>query len=672
MTLYDSISTYQIGKSMSILEDKSGNLTFKDILSGNSSQFKQSKEAIPHFGFSKSAFWFRFQTNDSSSAQRTWVCEIAMPIIHNVDFYITHPQGLIDSCKTGFANITSVNRSAYRNPSIEFVSNPGENRTVYVRIKTETSIIAPIKVFEKQHYIKSDRFKEFLLGLYFGAVFILALCHFYLYLSTKDRGYLWLSLFALCFSFNQMITIYGYLSDWGINPTNWHMQFMHIPNYLAVLFALLLSRYFINSKIYTPKTDYVLKIMQYVILALIPITPFLGFRLADQIFLFTKIIPMPLYVISAILAYRSGYRPALFYLLAAINFMIGIAIYNMMYGFAILPFNSITFFAPNVTFLLTLLLFSICITDKINTFKQQHEKIRAQALIDLNDKLRLKEEKTQMEKALAQSHKMEVVGRLLGGVAHDMNNLLNPIINYAKLLKKSCSTNQYIAKDAESLLNATLRLKDLSKTLVDVSRKEPVKNVSLNINDLLMEISSLLKHSAPKKVSLKLALSTEQHIIQADPGMLHSAIVNVAVNAFDAMPDGGVVTIGTGELALDNNNPLLRKFECKAGTYAFISVIDTGMGIDELVMTHLFEPFYTTKKNGKGTGLGLVGVYNCIKAHNGCIEVNSSRGEGTKITFFLPLNTIPSSHSENDGNDKHSPINAIIVEEHQTKVEKLN
>lgn len=637
ITLSDTINTYSANTLLKVYEDKT---SLQTITSLDASLFSECKSVrfVPNMGFSNSTYWFMFYISDQSSRQREWVLDIAMPSLHEVDFYMVDTYGkLLYDNRSGFTRNKFQKSSPFRNPTVEFSGFPGKKVTVFTRIKSETPIIAPFFLREKKKYIEYDRMREFILGLYFGALIIMALYHFYLYLSTRDKGYLWLVLFILCFGFGQMTAVYGYLSDWGIKRPTDFLPWLHFVNYLAAFFALILSRDMIKPEKYTPRCNNILKLLIITTLIVIPVSPFMSFMLAERVLLLFNILPLPFLIYSALIAYCKGHRPALFYLIAASVFIAGIAIYNLMYGFDLLPFNEFIYFVPNLSFTITLTLFSIGLADFINSIKREREQAREQALIDLNEKFRLQEEKTIIQQELEQSRKLEAIGRVMAGVAHDMNNFLNPIIGYALLLRSDCQVETKLFKHADQMVNATNRLKELASTLIDISRKKTNGIIEIDLNNAVGQIGSLLKHSCPRTISIKFNYHNENLCIPVDIGMVHGAILNVGINAIDAMPDGGAIIIATSKTFLETNHTIRRKFDIPEGNYAMVSVTDSGTGMEQDVLNQIFEPFFTTKSNGKGTGLGLVSVYNCIIAHNGCVEIESKRGVGTKVSLYFPM-----------------------------------
>ena len=661
--LRDSLKNIAIGKILREYEDTTGSLPFLKVSHQDlQKKFIPVNKAIPSKGHSRSAFWYQFPLRDSSSSPQEWILEIAMPNLHQVDFFIIS-SGIIDSASSGITVTKQHRQAQFRNPCIEFKGSPGKEKFVYFRIESESKIIAPVFLWKKKNYIEHDRNRDFIHGLYFGAVFMLALFHFYLFLSTRDRGYLLLALFAITFALNQMIVGYGYIL-WGLNSPGLLLKYVQMLNFVPIFFAIILSRFFIQSKVYSVGFDHFLRVFQISALVLIPASLLLNFTLADQIFFIIKIAPIPFYIGAAITAHRKGNKQALHYLIASSSFLAGIIIYNLMYGFSILPFNTFTYYIPNITIIITLSLYSITLADKINIYKAEREQARIRVLNELNAKLRAQEALAVSERDLEQSRKMEVVGRLLSGIAHDINNFLNPILGYSLLIKKQCQNNPKLVSLADRLSHATSQLRELATSLLGITRKGRCeKTIKIDLSADIEQACSLLKHSVKKDITVIVDRVEDNLFVSGDRGMIHNAIINVCMNAVDAIRDCGSITISTCNCYLDSSHPSVRKFGIASGQYAAVSVCDTGSGMVPEVLDHIFEPYFTTKESGKGTGLGLSNVYNCMKVHDGCIEVVSEAGHGSTFILYFPL--IPEVITDKDDSYKvrsGSIIDAVIVD----------
>lgn len=236
------------------------------------------------------------------------------------------------------------------------------------------------------------------------------------------------------------------------------------------------------------------------------------------------------------------------------------------------------------------------------------------------------------EKQLLRSQRLEALGTLVGGIAHDFNNILNVIAGHVTLMEKWRTDPERFMKSFEAVRKATDRGAYTAKQLLTFARKVDVSRV--NIGDLVLEVVELLKETFPENIVFDVKNATGVPPVPADPNQIHQALLNLCMNARDAMPDGGEISIHIGTTSSGEIGKHVRT--AKAGSYVVVNVSDTGCGIDKETMQRVFEPFFTTK-DGYGTGLGLAVVYGIMKAHNGFIDVKSTVGKGTSFTLHFPV-----------------------------------
>ena len=254
---------------------------------------------------------------------------------------------------------------------------------------------------------------------------------------------------------------------------------------------------------------------------------------------------------------------------------------------------------------------------------------------DTTDRKRAEHALAESEQQLRQSQKLEAVGQLAGGIAHDFNNLLTVIMGYCDLLLQSPLENPDREKLAE-INNAADRASALTRQLLAFSRKQMLKPEIINPNSLIEGTGKMLRRLIGVDIEVLTSLQDEVGRISADPGQVEQVLINLVVNARDAMPQGGTITIETANVTLDEAYADLH-LAVRPGAYVMIAVSDTGMGMDATTRKHLFEPFFTTKEVGKGTGLGLSMVYGIVKQSGGNIWVYSEPGRGTTFKIYLPL-----------------------------------
>ncbi len=261
-------------------------------------------------------------------------------------------------------------------------------------------------------------------------------------------------------------------------------------------------------------------------------------------------------------------------------------------------------------------------------------------VLDVTERKRAEKDRVRLEDQIRQVQKLESVGRLAGGVAHDLNNLLSPIIGYSEMLLMKCIGEQPEKKSLEQILKAGSRARDLVRQLLAFSRKQALDFKPIHLNTLLKNFQSLLYRTIREDIAIHLELAASLPLIQGDIGQLEQVIMNLAVNAADAMPDGGTLTIESGVAELDAQYAACHQGVTPGG-YVRLSVSDTGCGMDGAILDHIFEPFFTTKPKEHGTGLGLATVYGIVKQHGGNIWAYSEPGLGTTFKVYLPVAADP-------------------------------
>lgn len=244
-------------------------------------------------------------------------------------------------------------------------------------------------------------------------------------------------------------------------------------------------------------------------------------------------------------------------------------------------------------------------------------------------------ERRRLESQLLQAQKMESVGRLAGGVAHDFNNLLTAVLGYAELTEAVCHPESEARTYVRHVIQAADRAANLTRQLLSFARRQIIEPKIVNLNDLVLGLDKMLRRLIGEQTELVILPCDELHAVKVDPGQFEQIVVNLVVNARDAMPNGGKITIETQNATLDCE--YARQHEgVTPGEYVVLAVSDTGSGMEEAIRLHIFEPFFTTKEHGRGTGLGLATVYGIVKQAGGHIWLYSEAGEGTTFRIYLP------------------------------------
>ena len=244
-------------------------------------------------------------------------------------------------------------------------------------------------------------------------------------------------------------------------------------------------------------------------------------------------------------------------------------------------------------------------------------------------------ERRSLEAQLRQSQKMESVGQLAAGVAHDFNNILTVIQGHAEMLHAEPSITSENREALDQITSSAKRAANLTRQLLLFSRKQAMQPQALDLSHLIGDLGKMLQRILGEQIEMHTTYQSDGIIIQADPGMVEQVIVNLCVNARDAMPDGGLLRLETNLVEFAENTPLPHA-EARTGRFLCLSVADSGCGMDEPTLSRIFEPFFTTKPKGKGTGLGLATVYGIVKQHQGWVDVSSAPGKGTTFRIYFP------------------------------------
>ncbi len=274
---------------------------------------------------------------------------------------------------------------------------------------------------------------------------------------------------------------------------------------------------------------------------------------------------------------------------------------------------------------------------------ERDEKGRALQVVgtlrDITDRKQTEEEKKALQAQLQQAQKMEAIGTLAGGIAHDFNNILSAILGYAEMARENSPVGSTVAHDADQVVKAGHRAKELVKQILAFSRQDETERIPLQPALIIKEASKMLRSSLPATIDIQLTLDQESGFIMADPTQIHQILMNLCTNAYHAMEEtGGILSI-----SLKKENPigddLVNEPNLQSGEFVRLSISDTGLGIAPEIRDRIFEPYFTTKEVGKGTGLGLSIIHGIVKSYGGLVSCYSQQGEGTCFHVYLPVIT---------------------------------
>jgi two-component system cell cycle sensor histidine kinase/response regulator CckA len=287
---------------------------------------------------------------------------------------------------------------------------------------------------------------------------------------------------------------------------------------------------------------------------------------------------------------------------------------------------------------------------------------------DLTNLRRAAKENKELEAQLQSSQRMESIGTLAGGIAHDFNNILQAIFGYTQimLMRKDPEDQEY--GKLQAIESSAQKASELTKRLLLFSRKAESLLKPMDLNQAVVQVSEMLKRTIPKMISIELQLAEKLNVINADAGQTEQIMMNLGINARDAMPDGGKMVFKTENVTLDEDF-CKKNLGSNPGEYIRLSVSDTGDGMDKEVQEHIFEPFYTTKETGKGTGLGLSMVYGIVKNHRGYITCDSEPGQGTEFRLYFPVidqDIVKPDTSEKNIQIQQGSETILLVDDEQT------
>jgi two-component system, cell cycle sensor histidine kinase and response regulator CckA len=290
---------------------------------------------------------------------------------------------------------------------------------------------------------------------------------------------------------------------------------------------------------------------------------------------------------------------------------------------------------------------------------------------DITDRQRAEDEHRELEGQLRQHQKLEAIGRLAGGIAHDFNNLLAPILGYSELLLHDLEPDDDLRDSVDGIMRAGEDARDLVQQLLAFSRKQALEYRPTDLNRSMEGLEALLRRTIPEDIEIELAQAPNLHPVLADIGQMKQVVINLAVNAADAMPQGGRLTIETGMAYLDHEYESQLP-DVDAGAYVMLVVRDTGIGMDEETREQVFDPFFSTKGE-LGTGLGLATVHGIVKQHGGGIRVISQPGQGTTFEIFLPVTEeeVPTADSGDATPDDLGGSETILLVEDNPHVREL-
>lgn len=678
------------GKYLGVAFDATGNKSAADMLKENN--FKQVVQEVPNYDFTKETIWFKLELNNQSGFSPL-VMEIENPLLAQAWLYevndSTGAPVLISKAGINYP----LEKRLYRTADfIQDLNIPAHtSKTYLLRLQSAEQVILPVFVGGKDTMVENLNQRSILYGIHIGILLVMILYNFFIYLSVKDRSYLYYVFYILFIGLTQ-VTLTGYTLTYLLNGNAmlFNKAIVVFPA-LAGICALFFIRNFLHTDVYMPRVNRLLWIWvgAYAFAALMRIAGFdsISSRLIDITALTASVI---VYYISINLSLK-GHRSAVFFLVAWTIFIMGLLLY-VFRNLGILPYNLFTNYTMHAGTALEVTLLSIALADKINTLRKEKEASQAAALFaaqeneriikDQNTLLeaRVNERTVELKKAngnlsealstlkeaqtqLVESEKMASLGQLTAGIAHEINNPINFVTSNVKPLKRDIAIIIEALNSFEQLALSQLSEAEKQQKVAQVKEEIEYDYLMEEINFLLKGISEGSERTAEIVKGLRIfSRVDEDDLKQVD---IHEGINSSVIIVNTLLTDKIKVVKHYGELPpvecyagklnqvflniISNGIHAVQKHFGNAhggtidittlteGSDVVIKIKDNGTGMDEQTARKIFEPFFTTKGVGEGTGLGLSIVYNIIRKHNGTIHVNSSPGNGAEFVIRIPI-----------------------------------
>ena len=677
-----------IGNHLFIFKDSTKKLSFEEV--EKTGVFIQSKTQVPNLGVDESVFWIRFQiSNQSNDDDMLLVVEDAL--IKDVALFTKNDSSF--SCQNISKDLPFSTRKNDQHYAQFLLTQPiGNTQTYYLRIHGFTQLVIPVKLGTDETIFTSTVNNDVLSSLYFGVMLVMFLYNLFIYISVKDRSYLYYILYILSVALVQLsVTGLGFKYLWP-KASSFEQESVFIFPSLTAFTSIAFFRRFLNSKELTPKAD---KLM-WLFVAGYFITlynAFFGNKWLAYNLLNLNALPLALFMIflAAFIKWKFNYRPASFFLLAWTVFLGSIIVF-VLKDVGVLPYNLLTVSSIQIGSAVETVLLSIALADRINTLKKDKEKSQKETLIALqeNDRIireqnvileakvieRTQElhesnhhlEKTlvdlqEKETALVEAEKMASLGQLTAGIAHEINNPINFVTSNVNPLKRDVSLLIEIIEQMEVVATNEMATTEKLENINALKQTNDYDYLKMEIDHLIKGIGEGATRTAEIVKGLRVFTRLDEDDLKradVNEGLKSTIIIinhllNNVIEVETHFANLPMIECYPGKLnqvflnIMSNAIYAIQKrwkhekggkltIETLHGeSKIIIKISDNGTGMDEATKKKIFEPFFTTKDVGEGTGLGMSIAYNTIKKHNGTIEVISEPNQGTSFVMVLPI-----------------------------------
>jgi signal transduction histidine kinase/CheY-like chemotaxis protein len=666
--LQSGTDSLDLAGRLEILEDAGKEWSLAQVrTSPIAGRFRPGSGQTPNHGFTSSAFWYRVRLR-GTSRERVYL-EMPYVVLDRLEVFVESSDGdgefrryLMGDAIPGGGRVIDLNDYV-----IPVELRPGRWTWLYLRAETEGSLQLPLTLWRSDSLFSAVSGRLMFYFPIFGLLLVLLVYNLILFAMFREASYAYLSLcvvgaglylaYFTGIAQAHVFTQSAWLANKGYPLA---MTATHLPMWLF-------TRRFLELPRQLPRVDRLFILLAIVSLLVVPMLFLASYRATLFLVIATVVSGAVLSMSVGVYMFLRRYRPARYYVAGWSLFLVGIMVFAVEKA-GVLPTTLLTDNIHVVGYMATLLVLPLGLADRINVLRQEKAEAQARALqvqadmsahleqevtrktadlqvaneqlAERNEQLqreieqreRTEKERVELEHSLFQSQKMDAIGRLAGGVAHDMNNILGTISLTAHGLKLELPDDEEAQTALDDMLAAAKRGGELAKNLLGFARRGRFQKERMSLNVAIDEIYRLLRRTIHQGVEIHMELSSDLAAIEADPQHIGQILVNLAVNAAHAMSDKGVLTFHTENVRVEAG-----EIEGLApGNYVRLDVSDTGVGMDEATQARVFEPFYTTKAPGQGTGLGLSMVYGAVEAHGGRVTIDSTPGRGATFRILLP------------------------------------
>jgi signal transduction histidine kinase len=678
-----------VGNKVDVLEDSAGKLDINNVV--KSGLFKHSEKSIPNLGVTKSTFWIRLRIHNSSENKKI-LLEVENPLLEEVTLYTpTDTSGHYEKAQISKDLPFSARQNQSQNYDFPIVQDSGLSSTYFLKIRSNTQMLVPIKTGTPLIIANDGSNKDLLSGLYFGIMLVMFLYNLFVFISVKDRSYLYYILYIIAVTLVQLnITGFGFKYLWPDFPVFEKFSIYLFPS-LTAFTSIAFVRQFLHTKQFVPRLHKGFWIFIAAYLFTIG-NAIWGNKLLSYNLLNANALPLSLYMIgiATYIRIKHKYRPAVFFLVAWTVFLLSIMIF-VLKDFGVFPYNLLTVSFIQIGSAVEVVLLSIALADRINILTREKEESQAEALRIAEENARIiseqnvvleakVEERTielkasndglnkalvelkEAESQLVESEKMASLGQLTAGIAHEINNPINFVTSNVKPLKRDVEILLEVVDTIEKVTFSDVPASEKQKQIDSFKMDIDYDYLKTEIDHLLNGISEGASRTAEIVKGLRIfSRLDEDDLKRADinEGIDSTLVIvnNLLNNRIEVVKNYGAIPLVEcypGKLNQVFLNMITnaiyainKRFnEQKGGRLTIstggdednvtIKIADNGTGMDDNTKKKLFEPFFTTKDVGEGTGLGLSIAYNTINKHNGRINVNSVLGEGTEFIIEIP------------------------------------